>query len=209
MPYKYVVGNVEGAYGFNQPTNIIKKGDFYYAMINDWGYRAQKYGPCLIRSKDPFDPTSWRAWNGIAFVVQFVNAYVDKNFAPEQHVCNPVMPGSVDGIVLLEEEGIFLATQFTPDSRYGPPGLYIFGSTDLVHWANPTLVAKTTELEAQDGAGRWTYGYTSILDASSKDRNFSTISPHAYLYYVRLDGNHAPYGRRLVRRHLLVQVKQQ
>ena len=33
-------------------------------------------GTCIMRTRDLSDPTSWRAWNGTAFVVQFANPYI-------------------------------------------------------------------------------------------------------------------------------------
>ena len=69
LPYPYDKANTAGAVGYNGPANIIKNGMFYYAMIRDWPYKAQPYGPCLIRTTDPFDAASWRAWNGTDFTI--------------------------------------------------------------------------------------------------------------------------------------------
>jgi DNA-binding response OmpR family regulator/S1-C subfamily serine protease len=51
-----------------------------------------------------------------------------------------------------------------------------------------------------------TYGYDSLLDPDSTDRNFSTVSDTPYLYYVRMDGNHPPYVRALFRRRVRLQI---
>ncbi len=200
VPYRYVVGNRAGAHGYNTPTNILKIGGAYYALINDWPYRAQKYGPCLIRTSDVFDPGSWRAWDGKNFTIRFADPYREAIAKPEEHVCDPVLAGEAHSLVQHEQSGNFIITQFARDNRFdGPPGFYIQGSRDLMHWSKPTLLVRFSDLQATDGPGNWTYGYESLLDPASTDRNFSTVSDTPYLYYVRSDGNHPPYARVLFR----------
>ena len=208
LPYRYVVGNRTSAYGYNLPTNILKVGEFYYAMVNDWPHEAQKYGPCLLRTTNPFDPGSWRAWNGRGFAIRFVDPYRDSDVKPEEHVCEPVLAGAAECVVQFQRMGLFIVSQLTPDERFGPPGLYVSASRDLIHWGKPTLIAKTSDLETVDGPGKWTYGYSSLLDPASKDRSFSTISDTPFVYYVRLDGNNPPYARVLFRRKIKLHIVQ-
>ncbi len=200
VPYRYVVGNHASAYGYNSPTNILKIGRFYYALINDWPYKLQPGGPCVIRTSDVFDPSSWRAWDGKDFVIRFADPYRETIARPEQHVCAPVLVGAVDSLVWHPRTGIFLVTQFAPDDRFDGPGFYIQGSRDLVHWSKPSLLVKLRDLRAYEEPGKWTYAYESLLDPTSSDRNFSTVSDTPYLYYVRSDGLRPPYVRTLFRR---------
>jgi len=205
--YRYVVGNRASAYGYNGPTNIVKRGEFYYALINDWPYKAQKYGPCLIRTADVFDPRSWRAWDGKDFTIRFVDPYREAKFTPEQHVCPPVLPGAADSLVQHAPSGMFLITLYGPDDRFGgPPGFYVQASRDLIHWGKPALVVTLADLRVRDGPGKWTYGYETLLDPASSDRNFATLYDTPYLYYVRMDGNHPPYARVLFRRRVRLHV---
>ena len=207
LPYRYVVGNRASAYGYNTPTNILKIGAAYYALINDWPYRAQKYGPCLIRTSDVFDPGSWRAWDGKNFTIRFADPYREPIAKPEEHVCDPVLAGEAHSLVQHLQSGTFIITQFARDDRFdGPPGFYIQGSRDLIHWSKPTLLVRFSDLQATDGPGSWTYGYESLLDPASTDRNFSTVSDTPYLYYVRSDGNHSPYVRVLFRHQVKLRV---
>ena len=206
LPYRYEVGNRSSAYGYNGPSNILKIGGFYYALINDWPYKLQKYGPCLIRTADVFDPSSWRAWNGKDFSIRFADPYRETINRPEEHVCAPVYAGSADSLVQHSGSGLFISTQLAPDDRFqGPPGFYIESSRDLLHWSKPSLLVSFKDLLASDGKGKWTYGYESLLDPASKDRNFSTVSDLPYLYYVRSDGDHPPYARVLFRRQVRLQ----
>ncbi|MBV8210205.1 MAG: hypothetical protein JO133_09105 [Burkholderiaceae bacterium] len=209
LPYRYVVGNRASAYGYAGPTNILKVDKLYYALINDWPYKAQQYGPCLIRTSNVFDPASWRAWDGKAFTIRFADPYREKIAKPEEHVCPPVFAGSADTLLQHAGTGNFVTTQFAPDNRFGgAAGFYVQVSRDLMHWSKPSLLVPISALLASDGAGKWTYGYDSLLDPTSIDRNFSIISDTPYLYYVRMDGKHPPYVRALFRRKIKLQIQQ-
>jgi len=203
LPYTYSVGNRASAYGYSGPTNILKIGSFYYALINDWPYRSQNYGPCLIRTQDVFDPGSWRAWNGKSFSIRFADPYRESIARDYEHVCEPVLVGAAECLLQHTPSGIFIVTQFSPDNRFGAQaGFYIQASRDLVHWSQPALLVNFSDLRAGDGPGNWSYGDSSLLDPTSSDREFSTISNTPYLYYVRSDQNNAPYSRVLFRRQV-------
>jgi hypothetical protein len=207
LPYRYVVGNRASAYGYNGPTNIMKVGALYYALINDWPYKAQKYGPCLIRTADVFDPASWRAWDGKDFTIRFADPYRETIAKPEEHVCAPVLAGGAESLVQHAASGTFIVTQYAPDDRFGgPAGFYVQGSRDLMHWSKPSLLVKLSDLRASDGPGKWTYDYVSLLDPASTDRDFATVSDTPYVYYVRSDGNHPPYARVLFRRRVKLKI---
>jgi hypothetical protein len=201
LPYRYVVGNRAGAYGYFGPTNIMKVGGFYYSLINEWDYKAQKSGACLIRTSDVFDPRSWRAWDGKGFNVHFADPYRETIEKPEELVCEPVLTVAVDGLLQHPRSGNFIVTQLIPDDRFGPPGFYVQASHDLMHWSTPSLLVKFNDLLVADGPGKWTYAYVSLLDPASTDRNFSTVSDTPYVYYVRSDTD-PPYGRVLFRRQV-------
>jgi hypothetical protein len=199
VPYTYQVGNRASAYGYNAPTNIVKAGGYYYSLINNWPYKAQQYGPCLIRASDVFDPRSWQAWDGKSFTIRFADPYREKIVKAEDHVCAPVFPGNAETLVQHVSTGAFVVMQLAVDGRFGPPGFYIQGSRDLIHWSSPSLLVKMTDLRAMDGTGNWTYDYVSLLDPASTDRNFSTVTDTPYLYYVRSDADRLPYVRALFR----------
>lgn len=200
LPYRYVFGNRAGAYGYNGPSNILKIDGMFYALINDWPYKLQKYGPCLIRTSDAFDPGSWRAWNGADFTMRFADPYRVAIESPEDHVCTPVYAGSAESLVQEMKTGWFITTQSAPDGRFdGPPGFYIQASIDLIHWSKPSILVTFKDLQIADGPGKWIYEYESLLDPASTDWNFSTVTDTPFLYFVRSDGNHPPYATVLFR----------
>ncbi len=211
LPYQFNKGLDGGPIGYNSPTGIVAAGRFYYAMLNDWPYRGQTYGPCLMRTSNVFDPTSWQGFDGKGFNVQFANPYVQTRISnPAPFICSPVGAGAlgeVQSLVYHPASGAYLTTQFTPDPRWGPPGLYLSASWDLINWSKPLLVMSTAAITAGDPAGKWLYEYFSLLDPAASDRSFSTITSNPMIYYVRLDMNNPPYKRVLFRRPLTLNVK--
>ena len=210
LPYPYDKENKSGPQGYNSPTNILKIGNFYYAMINVWReYKAQRYGPCLIRTDNLFNPSSWRAWDGKDFRIRFVDPYMKQKDNPADHVCPPVILGTLDSLAIDEQSGIFLADVYVKDDRYGQgSGLYITASRDLVRWSVPKLVASTNSMLRHEPPGNWSYLYFTIIDPEAKDRNFTAVSNTPYVYYVRFDDNHPPYARVLFRQRIKISVRQ-
>jgi hypothetical protein len=208
LPYQFAKGTEHGPAGYLSPTGIVRLGSYYYAMINDWHRQDQKYGACLIRTADPFNPQSWRAWDGSGFNVEFIDPYVVTDANPAQHVCQPVAPtlGTVDSLSYLQASGVFVATQMVHDARFGPQGVYLNISADLIHWSPSVRLVDTAALVAGERPGKWDYNYLSILDPASTDRDFVTITSAPYLYYVRSDMVHPPLTRTLMRRQIRLTV---
>ena len=199
--------NRAGPMGYRGPTNILQVGNYYYAMINSFKFLNQAYGPCMMRTTNLLDPKSWRAWNGSSFSVQFVNPYQEHVASPEAHTCTSVMAGEVNAMAIDTATGRYLAIADAPDRRYGgDPGFYVAASSDLIHWSRPSLIVTRATLEASQPRGRWKFGYTSILDPLSTDRNFSTVTASPYFYYVASDMQHAPYTRALMRVRITLRV---
>lgn len=220
LPYQYVID--EGAEGYSVDTNIVKAGEWYYAMVTDWpwppGCGQEGAQPCLvqfggspIRTSDLLDVTSWRGWNGTDFSVSFVDPYLGPVEHPEAHVYTPVpYMYYVNALNIYKTSNLFIATLWDPwNTAYGPEGLYLSTSTDLINWSRPTLVVTQTQLRAQDPkpGKRWSYLYFSLLDPASKDANFSSIGDHPYLYYVRMDNDNPPYTRILFRQRIKLTLK--
>jgi hypothetical protein len=211
LPYKYEID--KGPEGYSLDTNIVKAGEWYYAMVTDWPWprncTAEKgpshclvpFGGSPIRTANLLDVSSWRGWNGKDFSVKFVDPYLGPVKHPEAHVYTPVpYMYYVNAINIYEPAHVFVATLWDPwNTAYGPEGLYLSTSTDLTNWSLPTLVVSQAELLAKEPKGNWSYLYFSLLDPRSKDANFSSLGSHPYVYYVRMDNNNPPYARVLFR----------
>jgi hypothetical protein len=79
--------------GYFNPSNIVKHGDEYYAMIFAEGIGQQERGVCLLRTADIFRPNSWRAWDGKDFGVELSSPYLASAAEPNGHGCKIISPG--------------------------------------------------------------------------------------------------------------------
>jgi len=213
VPYQYAIDR--GPMGYSVDTNIVEFGGWYYAVATDWTWPPNCYGNqgphrCLvpsggapIRTKDVFDPSSWRGWNGKDFSLSFADPYLGPVSHPEEHVYTPVpYMGFVGAINVYQPANLVVATLWDYwDNELGPPGLYLTTSADVLHWTKPRLVVTVAELSKNDAPGNALYAYFSLLDPDAPDLNFSIIGDHPYLYYVRLDNNNA-YHRVLYRQRI-------
>jgi hypothetical protein len=222
LPFKYEID--AGPEGYSVDTNIVQAGGWYYAMATDWPWPPNctgeggphpcrvQFGAAPIRTSNLLDVTSWRGWSGTDFSVTFVDPYLGPVDDPEAHVYTPVnYMWYVNAINILQPSNLFVATLWDPwNTAYGPEGLYLSTSTDLVNWTRPSLVVTQEALREQEPkpGKRWSYGYFSLLDPTSPDANFSEIGDQPYVYYVRFDNDNPPYVRVLFRQPVQLTLHQ-
>jgi hypothetical protein len=191
VPYRYVPG--AGTYGVFNPSNIVKKNDYYYSLVVVQPYRAQAGGTCIMRTRDLADPGSWRFWDGDGYNVTFMNPYKAGTSAGGDHTCQPVSPERIgtmsSSLTFNTYFGKFLlvgtGTVYDAGKRRTVNGFYYSLSDDLIHWSQLSLIHEA-ELP-------WTYRcgdadpvlYPSVLDPTSKSRNFETTGRHVNLYFTR------------------------
>ena len=191
--------------GIFTPSNIIGPRDgFYYALVAS---RAPSgaVGSCLIRTDNPFEPSSWRAWDGSGFDIRFANPY---RIAPGTgRACAPV---SRPEIVDMHESLTYntyldryllvgLAALPGPDGEL-VTGIYFSLSNDLIHWASRRLIMRATAIDTFRCGGPNPIAYPSLIDPSSDSRTFATTGRRPYLYFTRLNYEHC---RRTLNRDLI------
>lgn len=74
-PVDYDPNNTQGAVGYFEPSNIIKKDGYYYFLALQH-HPPDPYGTVVMRTDDLTDPDSWRCWDGQGF-----------NTSPDGHKC--------------------------------------------------------------------------------------------------------------------------
>lgn len=171
-------------YGLMNPSNIIQRGKFFYALVSDIDpYDVHMSGVCVIRTDNLDDPSSWRAWDGNGFSTKFVDPYKAIVDSPSFHVCAPLKKNapffSLGSVLWVPKRSSYILV--TRRQKWdGPsiwvPGAYLSESKDLFHWSKPIL------LLSDEQAGNVDQLYPSIIDPDAKDQNFSTAGEHVILY---------------------------
>jgi hypothetical protein len=191
VPYQYVAG--DGPYGIFSPTNVVHRQEdgYYYMMVRAEAYKAQAHGTCLLRTRNLGDPTSWRAWDGTDFRVQFVDPYLMQVENPEDHVCSPIAPKEIGAMSYSLTYNTYLKKYLLVGVANGIGvtrwGFYYSVSDDLIHWTDRRL------LMAAELPWTWKCGdadttlYASVLDPDSASRNFETADRDFYLYFSRYE----------------------
>jgi hypothetical protein len=191
VPYRYEPGL--NPYGLFQPSNINYRAEdgHYYTLIQAEPFRAQRAGTCVMRTPRLDRPDAWRAWDGRAFSVRFVNPYSEDGVSG--HVCAPVsfseiakMTGSLtyntylDKYVLVSPAGKELR-----GGRGTTWGFYYSTSDDLIDWAPRQLIREAVLTTTYRCGGPDPVGYPSLLDPESSSRNFETTGRRPWLYFTR------------------------
>ncbi len=191
IPYPYAPDS--GPIGVFNPSNIIDRGDgYYYTLVHVEQYQAQSRGTCLMRTANLADPTSWRAWDGEGFNIQFVDPYPRATDRPEDYVCEPVArDGMTWSVTFNTYFGRFLRTLTADryDSSKGRTvsGVYYSLSDDLIQWAKPQLLLEAGRPSTYQCGDPAPILYPALLDPTSSSRNFETTGKRAYLYFTRFN----------------------
>jgi len=196
VPYQYVPD--AGPYGIFEGSNIFYNADdgYFYKMLHLEDYGLQKRGAGIMRTLDLADPTSWRAWDGDAFRVRFVNPYTEIGYDPAAHVCEPVAFDNIDKMA----DNITFNTFFNKFILVGTANVWdperaaeVFGffyslSDDLINWSARKLIMEC-ELWWTDDNSVDRFGYPALIDPADSSRNYSNTGQRPYLYYTRWNKN--------------------
>jgi hypothetical protein len=193
--------------GYFEPSNIIKRGDYYFALIRTGPEGAQKAGTCLFRADDLRQPESWRFYDGEGFSPNF-DPYRDE--VSEAKPCAPLqgLKGVVGSVAYVPRYGAYIAVSNFGSGSQSTSGFYYSVSTDLVHWTDGRLfLSLATPWSTVCGQDR--FAYPSLVDVDSPSRNFDVVGSESYLYFVRqhFDGCQGTLQRDLVRIKLRLEFK--
>ena len=204
VPYQYEQD--VAPFGIFSGSNIIQspKDNLYYRPVQVEAYNLQQVGVCATRTTDPSDPTSWRAWDGAGYNVQFVDPYAGGGITPSDHVCEPISP---NGAIEKMNDSLTYNTHFdkymligTASQSGGNYGFYYSLSDDLINWTSRKLIVLGNLLWSPVAPGD-IIAYPSLIDPDDTSGNYSISDQSAYLYYTRWNkpGEDAVLDRDLVR----------
>ncbi|MDW3650984.1 MAG: T9SS type A sorting domain-containing protein [Bacteroidia bacterium] len=202
-PYKQDTTG-SGAHGIFEGSNIIKspKDGFYYRLVKTESIGLQGEGTSIVRTDDPFDPQSWRGWDGEGFNVEFVNAYEHPERDPADHVLARIGQGFIEKMNL----SISWNTYFNKFVLVGAAqksnvwGIYYALSDDLIHWtARKRIMQGNMIIDPNRSNTEDILGYPSLIDHTDTTRNFEVSGQEAHLYFTRWRQSNGLYDRDLVR----------
>jgi hypothetical protein len=192
VPYRYQPDG--GTQGYMEPSNIVfDPSDGYdYATFLAMAEGAQTRGTCLMRTNDPTDPGSWRAWDGKGFSVSFIDPY-SSTAGPTGHVCQPLDPKAIGEMTqsltysTVFKRFMLVGESTTTDHATGTAvsGVYYSLSTDLIHWSARTLILATQFPWDHSCSEPTALSYPSLIDPNSPSPTFGTVGVTADLYLTR------------------------
>ena len=193
--------------GFFNPSNIVRYKTYEFALISTTGWSGQPFGTCLFRSTNPADSASWRAYDGRAFTIRYVDPNLVRHVAPRP--CATVGPFvfPVGSLTYHPASRTWFAVFGAKASGAMPlDGFYYATSPDLLHWGAPhILLAGGTLFSDLCRAGPTIIGYPAVLDPGSGSRNYDETGSRPELFFARMAVSDCATGRRvLVRQPLLI-----
>jgi hypothetical protein len=180
--------------GYFNPTNIIERDGYLYAMVFAEAVGEQKHGSCLIRTNQIADPNMWRGWDGHDFTVTFADPYDLAAADGSKHVCDPVGNGNlrwpVTSIVRHLPSGLTVALMMGSDERATKEsGIFYSVSADLIKWSEPRLLMGAAAPNTYRCGDTAPIAYPSLIDPASPGRNFDAASEEAEVLATRFNVN--------------------
>jgi hypothetical protein len=198
-----------GPTGIFAPSNLIKRGRYFYALVRV-REPGQPPGDCLLRTSELGVPQSWRAWGGSSFDVAFQDPYRTGSSSPR---CQRIAPDQIsemtESLTFSNALHRYLLVGIAGPierGRASERGVYFSTSVDLIHWAPRRLLLRAATLHTYKCGGTPPIAYPSVLDPASRDRNFETSGRRPYLYFTkfRYRGCHKTPNRDLMRVRLAI-----
>jgi hypothetical protein len=185
--------------GYGVLSAIVRGSDgYYYALVGLFESIYNKaYRQCLMRTDTLDDPASWRAWDGDGFNLRMESPYVTGGQVPSC-VHLPSTPGGA-GLTYNTYLGLYMAVG-NGGNPFGddPCGIYVWLSSDLIHWSDPQLIVETAFMwgacatipPTPDMLEQVPTHFHTIIDHADSTPNFERPGRTPYLYYTRFNEGH-------------------
>lgn len=170
--------------GFRHPTNILRNGQYYYAMLEARAAVDQKAGACLFRTPDIAKPEEWEYLTDNGWQKSSFSAYARSSTPPP---CKPLsrLSGIVWSLLRYKPTGQFLALVSIASKQPDRVDLALSTSSDLINWSEPRRFTTIIAAWNQE-CSKFKYNYPSILDDKSESANFDVVGETALLFMSRM-----------------------
>lgn len=181
-----------GPSGFFTTSNIVKRGDYYYALFYVGAYKKQLAGNCLARTNNLSDPRTWRSWDGQNFDTYLPWKASQGKDSQADAACLPIngLNKKVRSLLWHETSHKYIAIfEEVKKNNHNKRLDVLFNyatSDDLINWS-PTRTIMSIPGPENCKTPQFSAAYPSILDSNSEDINFGTIASSGYLYYTRFN----------------------
>jgi hypothetical protein len=184
----------EGAFS---PSNVVHspRDRYFYAMFRYGEPWRGLHGSCVMRTRNPNDPASWRMWDGHRFAGRPHTPYGSDERTP-MRTCQPVAARDIgelhETVTFNTARRRFLLIGMAEAAEHDEGSgweLFFSWSKDLVHWS-PRRAVGGTALVAHAACGRNAFVYPSVIDRSSRSRVFDTSGSSFDLYLTRFNDPH-------------------
>lgn len=174
--------------GFFNPSNIVKKDEYYYTLIRVRGRGAQRPGNCLFRARNVGDASSWAYYDGQTFVPSALDPYKDESDLDKVPPCAPLnnLPGAIGSLVIHQRTELFVTTMEIEKPGEQDGAVVFSTSADLINWTKPQTITRLPMGNSTQCSDTFRFQYPSLLDPKSPSRNFESVSDDPFLYVTRV-----------------------
>ncbi len=180
-----------GPAGIFEPSNIVRNpaDGYFYVLVREVAYGGSVRGTCVLRTRTPGIPSSWRGWDGASFAIRFRSAYATAGGS----FCAPVARAEIGEMTesltynLRLRRFLLVGVSNPYDAGRGRQvwGIYYSVSADLLNWTPRRLLLEVPTIHNYVCGGADPIAYPSVIDPSSPSRTFSTSDARVYLYFTR------------------------
>lgn len=196
LPYKFSPEMLRAGLGAPKVVGDPRDGSLYiFSTFLDRNRRV-KAGQCVVRALGQKQGV-WRTWDGKGFEFNTANPY-DSSAANQNGDCTKVIHENIMSVKFIPARNAFVAIGIRQQEI-----VYSF-SRDLLHWDTTQVLMPISAFALWTPGAERPVWYVSLLDPSSKSRNFDTLEETPYLYFVRF---HIQNGRLVNQRRDLMRVR--
>lgn len=195
VPHQY---NPDWTRALWQPSNIVKspRDGYYYALVQYDAHAADGsvnvQGMCLMRTDNLAAPSSWRAWDGSGFGVQFRDPYTAAAPGADCTLVSPSVGALTYGLSYNTFADEFIAVGVRA------AGFFYSTSADLINWSAARPLMAATQVFTPGGEPPF-LTYPTLIDPTSSSPSFDVTGQAPYLYYTVMHGRSAQDGMDVMR----------